>query len=346
LAETVEFSALRHRADLVILARMERKIVFLVMPGCVLLDLAGPLEVFTIAQKLAPAGQKRYRTELVAPRGDRVLTSSGMEICVPRTIGDFRGAIDTLIVVGALGIREGLRDRGTIRWLRNAANRSKRVAAVCGATFYLAEAGLLDGRRATSHWAVCSRLQRHYPAVRVEEDPIFVSDGKFWTSAGVTSGIDLALAMVAADHGRQVALEVARWIVVFLQRPGGQSQFSVQLAAQVAQREPFQELAQYVADHLDGDLSVPKLARRAGMSERNFARAFRREIGATPRSYVERARLEAARRALEETAEPIEAVATVAGFGTVESLERAFQRQLRITPRAYRHHFQVPCRTT
>lgn len=317
-----------------------RRVVFLVVPGCVTLDLAGPLEVFSLANRLGPPNAPRYRVELVAPKAGPMATSAGVDIVIPRAMKECRGAIDTLVVVGGLGIKEHVRNTALIGWLRRAARRSRRVASICGAAFVVAEAGLLDGKRATSHWAVCQRLSRHYPAVRVEEDPIYVQDGKVWTSAGVTAGIDLCLALLSADCGRPVALEVARWLVLFLQRPGGQSQFSVQLAAQVAQREPFYELSRYINGNLGADLSVPRLAKRAGMSVRNFARAFHRDLGVTPRDYVERARLEAARRALEETREPVESIAGAAGFGTVESLERAFQRLLRVSPREYRRHFQ------
>jgi transcriptional regulator GlxA family with amidase domain len=198
---------------------------------------------------------------------------------------------------------------------------------------------LLEGRRATTHWASCETLAERYPAVAVERDPIFVRDGNIYTSAGVTAGMDLALALVEEDLGRRTALEVARWLVLFVKRPGGQSQFSSQLAAQAADREPLRELQEWIAGHLDADLSVPALARRAHMSERNFARAFRRELGMTPGAYVEVARVEAARIALETTAAPVEAVARDAGFGTVETMRRAFHRRLGVGPAAYRARF-------
>jgi transcriptional regulator GlxA family with amidase domain len=211
---------------------------------------------------------------------------------------------------------------------------------VCNGAFVLAAAGLLAGRRATTHWAACAELQRRHPDVALEPDSIFVSDGGVYTSAGVTAGMDLSLALVEEDLGRRAALEVARWLVLFLKRPGGQSQFSTQLAAQVAEREPLRELQAWIADHLDADLSVPALAERACMSPRNFARTFRREVGMTPGAYVEASRVEAARIALDGTQEPIDAVARRCGFGTIETMRRAFHRRLGVGPGGYRDRFR------
>ena len=213
------------------------------------------------------------------------------------------------------------------------------MCSVCTGAFVLAEAGLLDGHRATTHWASCDRLAERYTDVSVERDPIFVRDGNVYTSAGVTAGMDLALALVEEDLGRRTALEVARWLVLFVKRPGGQSQFSSQLAAQTAAREPLRDLQEWIAGNLDGDLSVPALADRAHMSERNFARAFRRELGLTPAAYVEVARVEAARIALESSATPVDVVAAQTGFGTVETMRRAFHRRLGVGPAAYRARF-------
>jgi transcriptional regulator GlxA family with amidase domain len=212
---------------------------------------------------------------------------------------------------------------------------------VCTGAFLLAAAGLLDGRRATTHWAWCGALANRYPAVQVEPDPIFVRDGDVITSAGVTAGMDLALSLVEENIGRDVALEAARWLVLFLKRPGGQAQFSSQLASQLADREPLRELQAWVADNLDGDLSVPALARRACMSERNFARAFRRETGMTPAAYVEVVRVERARIALESGDSPVELVARQVGFGTVETMRRAFRRRLGVPPADYRSRFRA-----
>jgi transcriptional regulator GlxA family with amidase domain len=220
----------------------------------------------------------------------------------------------------------------------------RRLAAVCTGTFLLAEAGLLDGRRATTHWRACEQLARRYPTITVERDPIFVRDGNVHTSAGVTAGMDLALALVEADHGRALALRVARELVMFLQRPGGQSQFSTQLAVQTADREPLRELQARIADHLADDLSVPALAAQVAMSERNFARMFTREVGLTPARFVERARVEGARRRLEESADSTDMVAAQSGFASAEVMRRSFVRLLGVPPSAYRGRFRSVAR--
>jgi transcriptional regulator GlxA family with amidase domain len=312
------------------------RIVLVAFPGLQTLDLAGPAEVFSLTSRLTGGS---YEIEVVAPEGGTFITSSGLVFAPHRRLSACRGPIDTLIVPGGAGVAEAERDERLIGWLRAAAARSRRVASVCNGAFLLAKAGLLDGRRATTHWAATAELQRRYPDITVESDPIFVCDGDVWTSAGVTAGMDLALALVEADHGRDVALETARWLVLFLKRPGGQSQFSAQLSAQLAEREPLRELQSWISDNLDADLSVPALARRAHMSERNFARAFRREVGLTPAAYVEHARLERARQELESTDAPIDTVAGRCGFGTPETMRRAFHRHLHVNPNAYRSRF-------
>jgi transcriptional regulator GlxA family with amidase domain len=250
-----------------------------------------------------------------------------------------RGPIDTLLVAGGQGTADALRDRALIEWLRGSIRRTRRLCSVCTGAFLLAEAGLLDGLSATTHWRQCAQLAAQYPAVSVETDPIFVRAGKIFTSAGVTAGIDLALALLEDDHGREIALNVARELVMFLRRPGGQSQFSVQLSTQQADREPIRDLQRWIADHLGADLSVETLARRAAMSPRNFARVFAREVGMTPGEFVEKLRVEAARRRLEESAEGIDSIASKGGFGTRESMRRAFIRTLHVPPSAYRSRF-------
>ncbi len=210
---------------------------------------------------------------------------------------------------------------------------------MCSGAFLLARAGLLDGRRAVTHWGSCERLARLHPAVTVDADPIFIRDGDVWTSAGVTAGIDLALAMVEADQGADVSRRIARQLVMFVQRPGGQAQFSTQLAAQRPAREPLRDVQTWIADHLAEDLTVPILAARAGMSDRHFTRVFAAEVGQTPAAYVEAARIEAARRLLEVTGTTVEAIARSCGFGSVETLYRCFRRTLRVTPGEYRDHF-------
>ncbi|MGH2978336.1 MAG: GlxA family transcriptional regulator [Solirubrobacterales bacterium] len=312
-----------------------RRVVIVAFPGVQPLDVIGPAEVFSTAATLVPGA---YSVEVVA-RESGSIASTSVSLVADRALRNCRGRIDSLIVAGGPGSREAARDDPTVSWVQAAAARSRRVCSVCTGAFVLAEAGLLDGRRATTHWAGCDRLAERYGEVMVERDPIFVRDGDVYTSAGVTAGMDLALALVEEDLGRRTALEVARWLVLFVKRPGGQSQFSAQLAAQTADREPLRELQEWIAGNLDVDLSVPALAQRAHMSERNFARAFRRELGLTPAAYVEIARVESARMALESAGTPVEVVAQQAGFGTVETMRRAFHRRLGVGPAEYRARF-------
>ena len=317
-----------------------RRVCIVAFPDVQALDVTGPLEVFSLANRLAGPRPAPYATAVVAPGGGAVTTSSGLALlAAPLPPPD--AALDTLVVAGGTGTRAAMADIGLIGWIGRAARGARRVASVCSGAFLLGRAGLLDGRRVTTHWALCGALGRRFPAVRVEADPIFVRDGDVFTSAGITAGIDLALELVEDDLGRAAALEVARWLVMFLRRPGGQSQFSVQLSAQLAERPGLRELQTWIADHLAGDLSVPALARRAHMSPRNFARAFRREVGATPAAYVEAQRVEGARRLLETTARGLDEVAAGVGFGRVETMHRAFQRALRVSPGQYRRHFRA-----
>ncbi len=325
---------------------MARRIVVFVFPDFQMLDAVGPIEVFNGATRLLAAGSKTstpagYRVEVVAPKAGPVASSNGLPITVAQSISTVRGEIDTLVIAGGWGTRQVVADEAVIAWVRSAAQRSRRVTSVCTGALLLAEAGLLDGKRATTHWAFADELQRRYPKVKMETDPIYVKQGHTYTSAGVTSGMDLALALVEEDHGREIALAVARWLVMFLKRPGGQSQFSVQLANQTASREPLRDLQWWILDHLDDDLSVEALAARVAMSPRNFARVFTREVGMTPARYVEAARVDAARRRLEESTSSIEQIADVCGFGTSETMRRAFLRSVRVPPADYRDRFRT-----
>ena len=313
------------------------RVVIVAFPRVQTLDVHGPAEVFTTATQLSEQGG--YAVEVVAARPGPIPTSS-IALYPDRTIDRCRGPIDTLVVAGGRGVRAAAHDEALVAWLKAAARRSRRVTSVCTGAFLLAEAGLLEGRRATTHWASCALLARAYPGVEVEPDPIFVRDGNVITSAGVTSGMDLALALVEEDLGREVALETARWLVMFVKRPGGQAQFSAQLEAQTADREPLRDLQEWLPDHLDEDLSVPALARRASMSERNFARAWRDETGMTPAVYVEAARVERARIALDSGDLPVETIALQTGFGTVETMRRAFRRRVGVSPAGYRSRFR------
>ena len=320
-----------------------RRIAIVGLPDVQVLDVTGPLEVFArTARWLCEHGRRSaqaYTTELLATTAGTITASSGLRLGVDHTLREVRGGIDTLLVAGGIGTRAAMHDQALLHWLRRMAPRVRRLGSVCTGAFILAEAGLLDGRRATTHWGSCAVLAQRYPQITVDADPIFVRDGNVYTSAGVTAGMDLALALVEEDHGREVALHVARELVLFLRRPGGQSQFSAQLAAQSADREPLRELQAWIADHLGDDLSVPALAARVAMSPRNFARVFTREVGVTPARFVETARVEAARRRLEESTHGVDAVAAQCGFGTAESMRRAFLRRLRVPPSAYRHRF-------
>jgi transcriptional regulator GlxA family with amidase domain len=339
MAESVRHLALRTEARYSIMHAVKpRRVVILAFPGVQPLDVSGPAEVFSGASLLAPGA---YTVEVVAGEHEPILArGSGYGIVPASTTAACRGPIDTLVVAGGFGVDDVLGDASLVDWVRAAASRSRRIASVCSGAFLLAAAGLLDGRRATTHWASCDELQRRYPEVDVDPKPIFVRDGDVWTSAGVTAGIDLALALVEDDLGAEVPREVARWLVVFLQRPGGQAQFSSHLASAPASRAPLRELQAWMADNLEEDLHVEALASRVAMSPRNFARAFRRETGLTPAAYVEALRVEGARQRLERGSEPVDLVADRAGFGTPETMRRAFARRVGVAPAEYRARFK------
>lgn len=335
---------LRRRVSAALAGRARRHIVCVAFPDVQVLDVIGPLEVFgRAARLLVERGLRRdlaYSVEIVAPTAGPIDTSSGIAIVANRAYRDVRSHVDTLLVAGGRGSRPASQDRALCAWLARMAPRVRRFGSVCTGTFILAAAGLLDGKRATTHWASCDALAKMYPRVRVESDPIFVRDGRIYTSAGVTAGMDLALSLVEEDFGRHLALGVARQLVMFLQRPGGQSQFSGQLAIQTADREPLRELVDWIADHLADDLSVSALAERVALSPRHFARVFTAEMHLTPARFVEVQRVEAARRRLEESSDGVERIAATCGFGGAEVMRRAFLRTVRVTPTDYRHRFR------
>jgi transcriptional regulator GlxA family with amidase domain len=314
----------------------QRSVLVVLFDDVQSLDVTGPAEVFAGVGRVVgdPAA---YRLRFASLDGAPVTAHSGLRLMADSALADAAPA-DILLVPGGDGSRSA--DPRLIDWLRAHGPRAPRLVSVCSGSMLLAEAGLLDGRRATTHWAYCAEMARRYPAVRVEPDPIFVRDGNIATSAGVTAGIDLALALVEEDHGRAAALGLARNMVVFLRRPGNQAQFSAQLAAQTAQREPLRELQQWITEHPDGDLSVEALAQRASLSPRHFARAFHAETGTTPGRYVERVRLEHARRLLEETPSGVREVSRAAGYGTPEAMRRAFVKTLGTAPAEYRRRFR------
>jgi transcriptional regulator GlxA family with amidase domain len=314
-----------------------KKIAILAMPGVQLLDVIGPSDVFAeVNRKL---GYAYYAIEIVGTKQGPIRGSSGIQLMADRTIEQPTDDIDTLLIAGNPMIQDLPVASEILDWVRSVVDKTPRVGSVCSGAFVLAEAGLLDGLRATTHWSQADELARRFPAIRLEPDRIFTSDGKLWTSAGVTAGIDLALALVERDVGRQVALSVARELVVFLKRPGGQSQFNTHFMAQIAQKTPIKAAQEFINDNPSCDLAVPALAARAGMSERNFARLFKREVQMTPAQYVEAVRLEAARRLAEDAKIPMKTVAAQSGFGDVITLRRAFIRQFAISPANYRKSF-------
>ncbi|MCX5211999.1 DJ-1/PfpI family protein [Kitasatospora sp. NBC_00240] len=321
-----------------------RDVLIVLFEGVQSLDVTGPLEVFAGAGAAAGPGSG-YRVRTAGPAGLPVRTSSGLCLLPDLDLDldlDLAPGPDepphTLLVPGGHGTADP--DPALVRRIAELAAGAERVVSVCTGAFLLAEAGLLAGRRATTHWAYCDALARRYPDTRVDPEPIYVRDGRIASSAGVTAGIDLALALVEEDHGRDAALLVARHLVMFLRRPGGQAQFSVQLAAQVAERSPLREVQRWIAEHPGDDLSVDALAARAALSPRQFARVFKAEVGVGPGRYVDGVRLEAARRRLEDSASGIEEIARACGYGTAEGMRRAFVRMLAVSPAEYRRRFR------
>lgn len=317
-------------------------IAFLIFPGCQGIDISGPFEVFAGANRwLAAQGRPaHYRLSLASPDGQAVATESGLSLNPTTAWSRLRGPLQTLVVCGGAGVELQAADVSAVRQLQRLARRSERVASICTGAFLLGAAGLLDGRKATTHWAYAKRLAQRHPTIRVDAEPIFTRDEHIWTSAGATAGIDLSLALVETDLGRDVALAIARWLVLFLRRPGTQRQFSAQLSAQLAEQDPLRSVQGHIIDHLDDDLSLERLAERASMSPRHFARCFRREVGVTPARYVLRLRLESARRMLEDGHDSLERVAAQCGLGSTETLRRLFVQELEVTPRDYRQRFQ------
>jgi transcriptional regulator GlxA family with amidase domain len=320
-----------------------RVIEMLVFPRVQMLDVTGPLQVFAsandlVAEAAAEEGKAPpYELRVVAQGGAAVTASAGLELTA-NPLPPPGMALDTLIVPGGPGVEAAVADPLLVEWVRERAKQARRVASVCTGAFLLGASGELDGRRATTHWSFCAELARRFPAVTVEPDPIFLRDRSVWTSAGVTAGIDLALALVEEDLGRTVALAVARYLVVFLKRPGGQAQFSATLSLQSAE-DSFGALHGWIKEHLSDDISLPTLAREAGMSERSFSRHYLEATGLTPARAVERLRVEAARQMLSESRLPVKRVATRCGFGSEETMRRSFLRLLAATPQAYRARF-------
>lgn len=315
-----------------------RRVVVVAMDGAQSLDVLGPVEVLQGASAVV-GGIGGYEVVVCGPDGGSIALSNGLTLSCAELPRSPRG-IDTIIVSGGEGTRALSPSHPVVLWLAAVAPRVRRVASVCTGALALAHAGLLNGRRATTHWAFCDALASGFPEVRVEREPIYVRDEEIWTSAGVTAGMDLTLALVEEDLGPEVALTVARWLVLFLKRPGGQAQFSTGLAAQAAVRAPLRELQGWMNDNLGSDLSVSALAARACLSERQFTRAWRAETGVSPGAYVEELRVERA-RALLEGGLGVAGAARGAGFGSPEVLRRVFHRRLGVAPGAYRERFMA-----
>ncbi len=314
-------------------------VALLACPKVQLLDVAGPADVF--AEACHQLGDpKAYRLQLISTGPRQIRSSCGLSLMADTTLASQRGNIDTLLVAGSADVDMLVRNKQAHAWIARQARKVRRLGSVCSGAFCLANAGLLAGKTVTTHWRFADRLSAEHPEVNVSADAIFLRDGALYTSAGVTAGMDLALALVEEDHGRDLALRVARQLVMFLKRPGGQSQYSAHLEAQTAERSSIRQIQERVLGKLTADLSVPALAAQAGMSERNFARVFRSEAGLSPAEFVEKARIDAARRLLEDSPAPLKRVADTVGYANVDGFRRAFQRRVGVAPTEYRRRFR------
>ena len=317
-----------------------RSVVILGFPGVQALDLVGPFEVFTGASTyLRGQGREGYDVRIVTANGEPATTGTGLAL-VAEPLPDPHRDLDTVVLPGGFGVDDARRDPDVVAWVQAVAQRARRVVSVCTGAFLAAEAGLLDGCPATTHWAFADRLAREFPTVAVDPEPIFVrSSERVWTAAGVTAGIDLTLSLVEDDHDTDTAQTVARWLVLYLRRPGGQTQFAAPVWMPRAKRAPVREVQEFIETEPGGAHSIAELARRAAMSPRHFTRVFTDEVGEAPGAYVERIRTEAARRQLEETDDTVTAIAARCGFGSAETLRRNFVRRLGISPDQYRKTF-------
>jgi transcriptional regulator GlxA family with amidase domain len=318
-----------------------RKILMLSVAPAAGVDVIGPLEAFGIASKMLEesTGRRGYENELVTNASDLAIpTGSGVKILAHKHYSEVRGKVDTLLISGGPGTRAP-RDPQMLEWLQHMARQARRVCSICTGAYLLADAGLLEGKRATTHWRHVESFARKHPGVLWDPNPIFVQDGSIYTSAGISAGMDLALALIEEDYGNALALDVARYMVIFLRRPGSQAQFSVAMSAKAAGRKSLQELQVWIAENLSKDLSVEVLAERAAMSARNFARVFASELGSTPARYIEKVRVEAARTQLTSTEDSVEQIASRCGFSSAELMRRSFLRHFKVPPSEYRKHF-------
>lgn len=318
---------------------IRKSIAIIVPPKAQSLDVSGPLDAFVEANRHS-SGTVLYDVRLVATGASRTIKAAGMSLLADSSIFDDTRSIDTMLVAGTPDYAFAYSSSDLHEWLRRRAPKARRYGSVCTGAFFLGAAGLLDGMNATTHWQHAAELAERFPAAKVVPDQIYVQDGKLYTSAGVTAGIDLALKLIEDDHGRDLALTVARRLVVFLKRPGGQSQFSAHLAAQMADEGRIRSLQRWILDHLSLDLPLESLADRAAMSVRNFTRVFQGATGTTPAEFVEMARVDAARRLLEESETPLQRVASRCGFTSSDTMRRAFLRRIGIGPSDYRDRFR------
>ncbi|TWI90913.1 GlxA family transcriptional regulator [Chitinophaga japonensis] len=322
-----------------------KHVVILIPPQTSILDVAGPLEVLSKANDCMVSANKQnrpyYITHLVSMDNTSIVpTSCGMPVICEGGLSGIFYSIDTVIIAGR-GIYKQHIPQSILDWLRSVAKEhpKTRIASVCAGAFILAETGLLNGRKATTHWMLCDQMALQFPRITVERDPIFIKDGNFYTSAGISTGIDLTLGLVEEDVGRDVAMEVARILVLYLKRPGNQSQFSTLLITQSTNHLPVNQIVQFIQEHLSEDLSVERLADRLSMSSRNFSRVFTKETGISPAKYVEKVRVEAARRYLEESNLSLDQVAQTCGLVNANGLRRLFMRHLNTSPGIYRKNF-------
>jgi transcriptional regulator GlxA family with amidase domain len=310
-----------------------RKVVIVGPPPVQVLDVTGPLEVFSNAPD--------YEVQLANPgREPSLQTNRGVVLGNATPIANLNGPIDTLVIAGGPGAESGSYDPNFIAWIAKVAKQSRRVASICTGAFLLAEAGLLDGRQAVTHWSFCDRLAREYPKVLVRPDPIYLRDGSVYTSAGITAGIDLSLALVEEDHGHETALKIARFLIMFLVRPGGQAQYSHMLSHQAVTSQPLRELQVWMLQHLRENLTVESLAERMGVSARHFTRVCLRETGMNPGQLVDRTRVEAAQQIIDSSARGLKEIADACGFKSADAMRRTFLRILGITAAEYAHRFK------
>jgi len=329
--------------------RRGRRVGIFVYDGMIALDAVGPADVFGLANILSrredPAAGPNYDVCLVGLRKGPIRTSTGFRMTADLSLRDANSAVDTLVIPGVYELRDVeaiLAIPDVNAWLRRSARQSRRVASICTGSLILAKLGLLRGRRATTHWAFCEHLRANFPAVHVEPDSLWIKDGKIYTSAGVTAGMDLALALVEEDLGRRFALELARMLVMFLKRPGGQSQFSSELISQIASPDRLEDLVEWIREHLDRPLAIEDLAQRSKMSARNFQRVFTRQCGMPPAKFIERLRVERARVIIEDTGLSMTEVARKSGFDSEQRMRRAFRRVLGINPADHADRVRPP----